>query len=394
MKVIVSQYGARRRYMIPQILNKAGLLEALYTDSNSQSRLGHLAKLLCKILPGIARLSKRQTNLPFDKVKSNDWLQWNLLRCKFGKDKDFRTAKTIFEGSSSRFIKWGTRNADWLYTMFIENFKFVEFAKNNGVKVIADIYEDPYIWDELMTEIELPEYRSIKSYKTFYEAQSRLRHQYVDNLLSVADQYIVPSEYVLQSINRSPGFSLEKVNLVPYTSSVKNTYFQNKPVRGRIIWVGNDPVRKGLAYFGRAAAVLKEKFPFVDCRVIGVMPGEMSQSLPALNFIGYCDKTQLSTEYSQADMFVFPTLAEGFAGVLLEAAGFGVPIITTKASGLPSDAPGIFVEKRDVNELVRQITLLIEDREYRDSMARSMFEYSQNLKNVFEERLLNILNSK
>ncbi len=394
MKVIVSQYGARRRYMVPQILDRAGLLEALYTDSNSQSLLGRCAHVLGNRLPGISRLGKRQPQLPDDKVRSNDWLQFKLFGSRFWKDRIFRMAETVFEGSSGTFIKWGTRNADWLYTMFIENFRFVEFAKRNGVKVIADIYEDPYVWDELIEEIELPEYDSIKGHRAFYEAQARLRHKYVDSLLALADQYVVPSEYVCSSISRSPGFSSDKVNIVPYTSSVKNKVFQNKPVKGRIIWVGNDPVRKGLAYFSRAAAILKEKYPFVDFRVIGVMPGEMSQSIANLNFIGYCDKTELSKEYSQADIFVFPTLAEGFAGVLLEAASFGVPIITTRASGLPSDAPGIFVEKRDVGGIVKQITSLLENRAYRDSKAHAMFEYSLNQKNVFEERLLNILVTK
>lgn len=393
MKVIVSQYGARRRYSIPQILERAGVLEALYTDSNCLSTVGKLSKLFAGMCPEVKRLANRTPNIPARKNFSYDGLLLKSALCRFAKNPIAKAVETVYEGSSAKFIKWGVRDADWLYAMFIENFEFTKYAKEQGLKVLADIYEDPYIWDELVSEIELPEYQSISFQKAFYEAQVELRHTYFDHLLETADYYLVPSAYVKGSISRSPSYTEGKTKVIPYSSSVKNKKFSNIPIKGRFIWVGNDPVRKGLAYCERAASILKKKYPFIDFRIIGLMPDGLSQSecYKDLNFIGYCNKQRLIDEFNCADAFIFPTLAEGFAGGILEAASFGVPIITTIASGLASDSPGIFVDRRDVEGIVEVATKVLEDRSYRETKSHEIFEYSQNQTDVFAEEVIKII---
>ena len=396
MKVIVSQYGARRRYMIPRILEEAGLLLALYTDSNSQSNLGKIGKCLKNLFPSLSRLAKRQPDIPVHKIHSYDGLQVKLALCNLMRNSIAAKVETIYEGSSSKYIKWGVQDADWLYTMFIENIKFTQYAKIKGLKIIADIYEDPYIWDELLEELKHPAYSAIHTQQEFYAAQASLRHRYFDTLLAISDQYIVPSDYVKERIKKSPSFDAKKINLIPYPSSVRNLRYCNEPVIGRIIWVGNDPVRKGLIYCAEVARRIKEKYSFIDFRIIGTIPNSLKSSkyFSDLNFIGYCDKLQLAEEYRKADVFVFPTLAEGFAGGLLEAANFGVPIITTRASGLGVDSPGLFVEKRDVDGIVQYLTSLFENRALRTRISHDIFAYTQKRKDDFIDKLLKIIHTK
>lgn len=400
MKVAVSQYGSRRRYMIPQLLEKEGILELLYTDSTADSALGKIATFVNKYIKStesLRRLANRKTGIDPDKVFSNDWLQVRLLWNRLLRKSVQSDVRLIFEGSSQRFIRRGIGNIDWLYTMFIENIDFVKYAKNKGIKVIADIYENPFIWTELTAEIEKPAYRSIRNLKKLYEAQALLRQEYIDQLLELADQYLVPSEYVRNCLMQSPSYDKAKINIVPYVSSVKNTVYSNAPKIGRIIWIGNDVVRKGLCYCAEAATILKQKYDFIDFRIIGPVPSALlyDDYYKDLNFIGYCNKQQLEREFREADMFVFPTLAEGFAGVLLEASSFGVPIITTDASGFSNDAPCVFVPKHDSKKIVLEVSRMIDDREYRNKVSHEVFEYSQNVKtNQFAEKLINILESK
>ena len=90
-------------------------------------------------------------------------------------------------------------------------------------------------------------------------------------------------------------------------------------------------------------------------------------------------------------MFVFPTLAEGFAGVLLEAASFGVPIITTAASGFEENFPGYIVPFRDVESIAKAIERLLNDRDLRNTISKNTFQYAQSFsREVFAERLMNL----
>lgn len=401
MKVIVSQYGSRRRYLIPKILHKNGVLECLYTDSHSKSCLGKIAKIISRIglkTRSLAKLIRRNVGIPKDRIKAYDGLQLKLLFISLFKKSPFATSATIFQGSGKKFVKWGVGDADWLYNMFIENIEFVRYAKQKGLKVLADIYENPYIFRELIDEIDAhPEFEPISYEKKSQEAQAVLREKYVDELLLLADQYLIPSQYVADCLRRSPNFDENKVNIIPYVSSIKNDTYDNNPIKGRIIWIGNDPVRKGLIYATHAVRNLKKKYPFLEMCVIGPMPIEVveSDSFNDVKFLGYLNKEQLTSEFKQADIYIFPTLAEGFAGSLLEAASFGVPIITTKASGFGDDFPGIFVEERSTKEIESAIITLMEDRALRDKMSYDFFEYSQKYNaDDFEKSLMELLKTK
>ena len=75
------------------------------------------------------------------------------------------------------------------------------------------------------------------------------------------------------------------------------------------------------------------------------------------------------------DVFVFPSLFEGFGLVLLEAMAMGLPIITTTHTAGPDlieeGREGFIVPIRDANAIAEKLTRLHEDRSLRDEMSAS-----------------------
>jgi glycosyltransferase involved in cell wall biosynthesis len=84
-----------------------------------------------------------------------------------------------------------------------------------------------------------------------------------------------------------------------------------------------------------------------------------------IKFAGYVDgwSNEITDYYNSADIFVFPSLKEGFGMVLVEAMACGLPVISTNTSAIPEvvgDA-GILVEPRNPRVLADAIIRLIED---------------------------------
>ena len=83
-----------------------------------------------------------------------------------------------------------------------------------------------------------------------------------------------------------------------------------------------------------------------------------------LRFLGHLGPGQLGVEFANADVFVFPSLAEGSASVVNEAMAMGVPVVTTKAAGsiIHDGIDGLIVKERDPAATANAIHSLISNR--------------------------------
>jgi len=96
-------------------------------------------------------------------------------------------------------------------------------------------------------------------------------------------------------------------------------------------------------------------------------------------FTGYIEDEELPHLYSAADLFVFPSLYEGFGLPALEAMACGVPVITSNSSSLPEivgDA-GIMINPYKYEELSEAITRVLSDEELRKKMKEKSLKRSK-----------------
>jgi glycosyltransferase involved in cell wall biosynthesis len=111
--------------------------------------------------------------------------------------------------------------------------------------------------------------------------------------------------------------------------------------------------------------------------VVGKIGWKSEAVLPRLKKQGvvhldYLDARQLATVYRGAEIFVFPSIYEGFGFPLLEAMALGVPTIAARSSSLPEiggDA-ALYFDPRKPVELETQLQRLLGDPALREEMVR------------------------
>jgi len=96
-------------------------------------------------------------------------------------------------------------------------------------------------------------------------------------------------------------------------------------------------------------------------------------------FPGFVADEHLPALYNLADLFVFPSLYEGFGLPPLEALACGTPVITSDASSLPEvvGQAGLMVEATDVAALAQAMRRVLEDDALREGMIARGLEQAR-----------------
>ncbi len=146
-----------------------------------------------------------------------------------------------------------------------------------------------------------------------------------------------------------------------------------------LLHVGHTQPRKNLEGLLRALAILRKRVPNVVLLQVGGIPTLRQQRLIAtlslaenVRFLGRVDDEALVLLYNLADVFVFPSLYEGFGFPVLEAMACGTPVVASNTSSLPEvvgDA-GLLVDPRSPESIAVAIHRLLSDPDLRHTLRR------------------------
>jgi glycosyltransferase involved in cell wall biosynthesis len=200
-----------------------------------------------------------------------------------------------------------------------------------------------------------------------------------DEELGLADTVFVASSYTLKTLSSAPTFRA-KVEVIPYgapprpASSIPIRVKRDPSGPLRVIFVGSLGQRKGLSYLFRACNTLGRS---VELTVIGTLPLQqcpaLDHELKQVRWIPSCPHAQVLAEMAAHDVFVFPSLFEGFGLVLLEAMAMGLPILTTAHTAGPDliddGQEGFIVPIRSADAITEKLELLRNDRALIDQMS-------------------------
>jgi glycosyltransferase involved in cell wall biosynthesis len=98
-----------------------------------------------------------------------------------------------------------------------------------------------------------------------------------------------------------------------------------------------------------------------------------------ITFAGYVPDSEVLSLYAQADVFVYPSLYEGFGLPVLEAMASGCPVITSNVSSLPEvvGEAALLVDPYDVEALAQAMLTVLEDDELKKEMSKKGIAQAQ-----------------
>jgi glycosyltransferase involved in cell wall biosynthesis len=141
-----------------------------------------------------------------------------------------------------------------------------------------------------------------------------------------------------------------------------------------VLWVGAVILRKGIQYLIEAARMLSAtSIEFIVAGPIGISQSAVASAPANVKFLGRIPRVSLAEIYVQADVFVLPTISDGFAITQLEAMAHGLPVIATPNCGavVRDGLDGFVVRARDAQALASAIAKLDADRRLLRDMAAS-----------------------
>ncbi|HSK39935.1 MAG TPA: glycosyltransferase [Arenibaculum sp.] len=173
-----------------------------------------------------------------------------------------------------------------------------------------------------------------------------------------------------------------------------------------LVTVGRLVEKKGTEFTLRALAHLRETAPEARFRLRVVGDGPLRPRLEALcgelglrdhvEFLGALAHACVAQVLARADAFVLPSVVasdgdmEGIPVSLMEAMASGLPVVSTRHSGIPElvehGVSGLLAAERDVEGLARQLGRIMSDAEARAAFARAA---RRTIEQHFDGRRLN-----
>lgn len=344
------QLGSREHYSIPRALRHAGRLESLITDSwltRWQS------SIIQPLLPSLA--ARRNDEIP-DRVVTACTIGrlGTDLRMRWRKYDTWQTVlcrnEWFQEWCASR-LKRSSASTVFSYS-YTARRPFVVAGQRNIRRVLGQIDPGPRE-EEVVLE-------ATRNYQLLAPPADRAPLHYWEmwrEEIALADAIIVNSPWSARLLSEAgvPSKKLVEVPLVyeraeSSVSSIQlaeaaesmekgagsngKTLKRGKAERLKALFLGSVILRKGVGQLFDAIRMLKnEPVDFTFAGPIGVkIPDEIS-SAPSVRFLGPVDKAAAEKLYRESDVFLFPTLSDGFGLTQLEALGHGLPVIVSKHCG-------------------------------------------------------------
>ena len=168
----------------------------------------------------------------------------------------------------------------------------------------------------------------------------------------------------------------------------------------QILYVGRVEVLKGIHYLLEATELFANH---VEVHLVGSIQNNYMPVLRTekgnIKFYGHVARQQLEQLYRQADLFIFPSLYDGFGLAIIEAMSYGVPVVATEHSGAPDiitdKVDGFIIKPYSVRHIAETIEMVLRDRELLRTIGLAAQDkvYKQYSFEMYSMRINQLVNS-
>ena len=374
VKVVVAQKGSREHFLAARALYRRGALACLVVDwylpkGWLEKLVGFAARRLGA--RGRAAMAAKAKEIPDDLVKLN-WINGILGKWRQRSGRFRTSAQERNLVADIAFTKTVARSRLPQHNVFFGysymSLEMLEKEKQKGVLTILDQIDPGPVEFRLVAE-EMNKHPELEGPVPAYPAAyyERLRQEW-----DLADVIVVNSEWSRDAL-LSEGVPAHKIEILPLAyegdpscdEGISKISDQNSGKTLRVLWLGQVNVRKGIHYLIEAARMLEGRDIHFD--IVGPIgiAREIVDSAPAnMTFWGSVSRDLAADYYRKSDVFVLPTLSDGFAITQLEAMAYGLPVITTPHCGnvVTEGETGFIVPARDAKALAEGVMRFAQDR--------------------------------
>jgi glycosyltransferase involved in cell wall biosynthesis len=360
-KAVVTHAGRRDSYQLALALDEGNLLESLITDFYWNPSVYSMLKTVLphrgvpeRIRPG---LNPNHVRLSMKAVLAD-------IAMKLATGKDLNGYKDAALGTAARRRAIETHSALFSYSYYAHS-AFRPADTEIDYRFLFQLHPHPQAVRDILAE-EM-ERTPIAKASLMMEGELCLPQEAFERLAQEADLangWAAASQYTAQTL-AAHGIPAEKIHVVPYGVSLDDfpprLHPPAKDEPFTIIYVGSLIQRKGLSYLLDAVRALKTKNVRLILRGRGGIDRELLKHYSDIDFdlkLGV-PLQELVQDLHRSDVFILPSLTEGFAQVILEAMACGLPVITTANTCAPdvmtSGVHGFILPIRDSKAIEEKI---------------------------------------
>jgi glycosyltransferase involved in cell wall biosynthesis len=213
-------------------------------------------------------------------------------------------------------------------------------------------------------------------------------------LVSACDKVITVSDFSQRQLTSTFDLPFEKVSVVPNGVAAKyrphieksqNSF--KKDDKTALFYLGSLKPRKNLIFLLNVFAEVRKNEPEVVLIIggTGAQAGELKAYACELGlqdsviFTGYIPEGEKVDYYNLADIFVLPSLLEGFGMVAAEAMACGKPVVVSNISSLPEvivdGKTGFLADPTCVDDFAEKVLGLVRDEGMRRRMGEAGREH-------------------
>lgn len=316
MSWICCQLGAREHYAVPRALKLGALLDELITDLWIRpGTLLHISqkRLTGRFHPDLAGARVVAPNIPALTFE---------LKASLARENGWTLISRRNEWFQKQAVAQLARNHNGNHTVFAYSYaakKIFEFARVRG-------------WRTVLGQIDPgPTESAPKAYWDNWRDEC-----------SLADQILVNSNWSREALI-AEGVAAEKIRVIPLAYEAANDArsFQRHYPRAfsaerplRVLFLGQVSLRKGVTQLLEAVKLLSREH--VEFWFVGPVQISVPQELklhPQVRWFGVVPRISVESYYRDADVFIFPTLSDGFGLTQLEAQAWKLPVIASRYCG-------------------------------------------------------------